>query len=247
MDCSEYREWIAADVDGAGGERCAEAHRHADQCPECRAARADVARVRSLLRSLPPRPLPVGLRTRILARLDDEAARAGSRRRWPEVGFATAGLALAVLAVVGVFRSAERLDSTLAAFRQALSGELPLAVESSAPDEVERHYERHASQSPSHVIDLSAAGFHLRGGIVLEVGGRQIRLTTYDDGVNTLVCGVGDTGFFPTELPEPGGSLFLEREGINFCIRRLGDHLCVLATRMPMDLFKARMAVYVTG
>jgi hypothetical protein len=46
--------------------------------------------------------------------------------------------------------------------------------------------------------------------------------------------------------PRTEGPAFLHRGELNFCIRRMGDHMCIPATRMPLQLFEARMAVSTT-
>lgn len=245
MRCTEYQDRVAADVDGL--EEAEDIRRHLEECERCRSLRAQVAAVRALLRSRPlGHTAPIGLRTRIVARIEEDAAQAAARRpwglRWALFAVAAASLLL-VVSFLLLGRGAPS-DLALRDYRLALSEDLPLTVRASAPADLAAFYARQAPSLPSHVLDLSEAGFRLRGAVLRDQGERRLRLSIYDDGVYVVICDYRKIESFRGAAPEDDEARFTTRDGLNLCIRRMGDHVCILATRMPMDLFKARMAAY---
>lgn len=245
MNCEAYHEWISADLDGRADEMTARVRQHLEECPGCRAFRDEIVRARALLRErLRPESAPAGLAARILARIEEEEAAAHRRRvlRFG-LGATAAALAAAVLVLVAIPKSGARVEEI---YERALAGDLPLDLRTASAEELESFYRHRLEPVRSHVVDLGAAGFRLRGGAVVTAGGRQLRLTVYDDGVHVVVCDFRRLSEYPGELPRTEEPVFLHRGELNFCIRRMGDHVCILATRMPLQLFQARMAVYTT-
>lgn len=243
MNCDEYLDWVAADVDGLLGERSELTLRHLDECPRCRALRAASAEIRALLRSRRiTQEAPLGLRTRILARLQDEAphgARALLRRlpRWAAV--VTAALALLLLFFLP---RTERIGGdTAEVYQLVLDGALRPAFETSAVAELDDYYAERGRGIPSHVIDLEAQGFRLIGGLVYEAGPRVLRLSVYSDGKHVIVCDYRNLDSWDGRLPSSSEPLFVKQDGLNLCVRRMGREVCVLATRMPMRLFRAKL------
>lgn len=235
MNCAEYRDWVAADVDGVLGADEARVRAHLEECPTCRAERARQDGVRTTLRS---RALaveaPFGLRTRILGSLDEiaEEGVAGRSRlpRW-------AALVLAGLAVVLVLvpRGGGPLDPVVEEYYAAFRGEMPLGIRTSSLDELERFYATRAAEVvPGHVVDLGREGFRLVGGAVRRIDGRPYRLTVYSDGRNVILCDYRRAADYAGDVPSDGKPAFFVRAGITFCVRRMGDEVCILATRMPM-------------
>ena len=46
---------------------------------------------------------------------------------------------------------------------------------------------------------------------------------------------------FPFRLPANGEPVFFGRGGASFCARRIGDEVCLLVTRMPMEIFRRKL------
>jgi len=241
MNCKEYHEWVAADVDGVLGAESESARSHLADCRECRTLRERQAAVRGLLRS---RPLaveaPVGLRTRIAVALDEEAERRSVpgfwRRplRWAALGLAAAAVVIGLL----VFpRGSSLPDSVVRGYADALAR--GPAVRVSGPDELERYY-RSQPGLPTHIQDLSKAGFHLVGGTVEKFPDRMARLSTYSDGETVVLCDYLYARDFPLELAS-GEQVFFALGGLSFCVSRHADEVCVLVTRASLDRFRQRL------
>jgi hypothetical protein len=244
VNCSEYRDWAAADADGIRSRDAEAARLHAEGCAACRAERERQVVVRSLLRS---RPLnlaaPPGLRTRVLATLDEAEDRAASRRWWRRLALG-AGVAVAAAVVVALIFTPR--DGSFAPliheYDLASRGALQITFRTDSPSALEQFYGEHAAEGfPKHVIDLSPAGFQLVGATLTDFPGRRARLSIYSDGRNLIVCDYQFAENFPMELSRTGKPLFFRRGGVNFCAHRIGEEVCVLATRMPMALFRQKV------
>lgn len=245
MNCDEYRDWVAADVDALLAERSEETRRHLDECPRCRALRAACAEVRTLLRSRRvAQQAPFGLRTRILVRLDEETSR-GLRallRRLPR--WALVAAAAAPLLVLLLFHRAERSGggaTVVEIYGFVLDGALRPAVNTSVVAELEAYYAQRGRGVPSHVVDLEPQGFRLTGGLLYESGPSVLRLSVYSDDEHVIICDYRSLDSWNGGLPSSSGPLFVNKDGLNLCIRRMGREVCVLATRMPMNLFRAKL------
>jgi hypothetical protein len=112
-------------------------------------------------------------------------------------------------------------------------------VRVSGPDELERYY-RSQPGLPTHIQDLSKAGFHLVGGTVEKFPDRMARLSTYSDGETVVLCDYLYARNFPLELAS-GEPVFFTRSGLSFCVTRHADEVCVLVTRAPLDAFRRRL------
>jgi hypothetical protein len=244
MNCSEYRECASADVDGMLGAAAEDALQHLARCAGCRAERDRQLAMRALLRGrdLHPSP-PLGLRTRVLAALD-EAGAASERPRWSGALRWGVVVALALTLVVTIVVRHRRAPFTVLVreYDRAASGSLELDLRTSNPEDLETFYRGHASDGiPTHVVDLSAAGFRLVGGTIADLRGRRARLSVYSNGRYTIVCDYRFAKNLPFALPAEGKALFFARGGANFCIRRIADEVCVLVTRMPMEIFRQKV------
>lgn len=240
MNCDEYLDWVAADVDGLLGDRTEETRHHLDECPRCRALRAACAEVRALLHSRRlTQDAPLGLRTRILARLDDEVPRGARTRLFRWTAVATAALAL--LVIFFLHRTERIGNDATEVYQLILDGALRPVVETSIVAELEDHYARHGRGIPSHVVNLEPQGFRLTGGLLYEAEPRLLRLSVYSDGQHVIVCDYRSLDSWSGRLPSSSEPLFVTKGGLNLCIRRMGREVCVLATRMPMDLFRTKL------
>lgn len=242
MTCDEYQDWSAADVDGERSPEAARAREHAATCPTCAAEQRRQLAARALLRSRSVLPgAPLGLRTRILAAIDEETAPA-RRSAWSWwIGLAGAALAAALVLVVGRHGEPD-FRPLIRGYDLAAAGRLDLDVRTDAPAALEQFYARHAAEHvPPHVTDLSSAGFRLVGGAMIDFPKRRARLSVYSDGRDWVVCDRLYAAGFPLDLPGDGSPVFFEREGMTFCARRIGNEICILATRMGLAAFRRRL------
>ena len=243
MTCEEYREWVAADVDGCLGAEEAGVRAHLAECGECRADRSAQKDVRAMLRSRDLRePAPPGLRTRILAHLD-EAGEEGEIPWTTRVSRWAAVLVtgLAALVVLGTPQGDSR-GPGVEDYYAALRGEMALSIRTESIEELERFYRDRLSGALSeHVVDLGEAGFRLVGAALGEEGGRPYRLTIYSDGRRLVVCDYRRAADYAGEVRADGKPVFFSRAGLTFCVRRMGDDVCILVTRMPMHMAVPRL------
>jgi len=240
VNCAEYEEWVAADVDERSDAGAARDHRRG--CPRCTALWQAHGAWRERLRSPALRQeAPPGLRTRIGALLDEAAAALTRSFGWPRrlAWASVASLALASLVLTFVGRGPSG-DPVLAAYRLALDGSLPLSLTTTETAELEAFYrDHHGDDFPAHVVDLSGKGFRLVGGGVRPAGDRLARLSVYGDGVTRIVCDYQAASAYQGRLPAPGEKLFFHDSGLSFCVTRMGEEICVLVTRLPLDRFRA--------
>jgi len=243
VTCAEYRELVAADVDGVVGAEAETVRRHLATCEACTRLRERQVAVRNLLRSRSlQQPAPLGLRTRVVAQLEEESQSLhGAPKRWlwaRWVGLALLGATAA--AVMILWNRDGSFAPLIESYDLASRGALQITFPASEPTELEAYYHKSQEQGfPEHVIDLSSKGFRLVGGVVRDFPKRKARLTVYSDGKNMIVCDYQFAAAFPLALPASGGPIFFSRRGVNFCAKRMdGNEVCVLATRMPMDLFR---------
>ncbi|MGH7899891.1 MAG: anti-sigma factor family protein [Candidatus Binatia bacterium] len=241
MTCAEYRHWVAADVDDLLGDQADGVRRHLAACDSCRRSRERQLAVRDLLRARSfLEPAPESLRGRLVERLERESGGAPERSRWLSarwVGLALAG-ATAALVIILSNRTAS-FAPLIESYDLASGGALELALRTSSLAELETYFrERRGEGIRDHVVDLSAAGFRLIGGTLANLANRKARLAVYSDGTNWIICDYQLAERFPIALPANGAPVFFSQGGVNFCARRMGDEVCLLATRMAMDLFR---------
>ena len=249
MTCEEYRDWVAADVDGELGDDAARVRSHVDGCARCGAERARQARMRDVLRrgSLATQA-PPELRERIRAALDreDAAGTRVARRRISPAIWAPLGLAAAAVVAFFLFGRASHFAPLIRSYDLAQQGTLAMAIRTDRLEELETFY-RSQGDLPTHVVDLSGAGFRLVGGTIESFPTRRARLSVYTDGEHTIVCDYQLARHFPFELPANGEAVFFRERGMSFCARRAGDEVCLLATRMPLALLKTKLGAPTEG
>jgi anti-sigma factor (TIGR02949 family) len=251
VTCAEYRDWVAADVDGSLGNEAENVRRHLASCESCRRLRERQVAIRELLRSRAlQQPAPRGLRTRVVARLEEESQGLTAPRKW-RFRARSAGLALISVVAAAVMILWNR-DASFAplieSYNLASRGALEITFPTSDPVALEAYYrERHAEGFPDHVIDLSPAGFRLIGGVLKAFPEREARLAVYSDGANVIVCDYQFAKSFPFPLPASGEPVFFSRSGVNFCARRIGEEVCLLATRIAIDRFRTLVGQPMAG
>ena len=244
MNCNEYRECAAADVDGVLGAAAEEARQHLERCAVCRAEHDRQLAMRGLLRARSLHPAtPVGLRTRVLATLDE--AGAASERPWWSSALrwsAVVAFGIALVVTIVVWNRHATFTALIREYDRAADGSLELGLQTAKREDLEAYYRQHAAEGiPVHVIDLSAAGFQLLGGTLADLRGRRARLSVYSDGRYTIVCDYRFANSFPFALPVSGEPVFFGRDGASFCARRIGDEVCLLVTRMPMEILRRKV------
>lgn len=242
MNCVQYSEWVAADVDGIAGVEADSARVHARECVSCRGLRDGQMAVRAALRdrSLEVQA-PYGLRTRITAGVEEVARQEAGASAWG--GFLRWGaVAVTLVGTMVALWPREPADPMIVAYDRVVEGKIPLAVETSDPGELEAYYGSQEHRGiASHVIDLEALGFHLLGGVVHEIGGRSVRLSVYTDGRSLVVCDLRKLADYSGHLPGSTEPVFFSRGGLSFCVRRMGEEICVLVGRMPLSAFRLRL------
>jgi anti-sigma factor RsiW len=241
VTCAEYQDLVAADVDGVLGAEAETVKRHLAGCESCRRLRERQLMVRDLLRSRPlQQSAPHALRTRVLARLEEESERVVTRkwRSWaPWIGFALA--CATAVAVMTLWTRDNSFAPLIKSYDLAARGALQITFPTSEPAVLEGYYREHQTEGfPEHVVDLSHAGFRLVGGAVRDFSTRKARLSVYSNGKDIIVCDYQFAEHFPFVLPASGKATFFSQRGVNFCARRMGNEVCLLASRMAMERFR---------
>jgi hypothetical protein len=199
--------------------------------------------VRDLLRSRRLAPaLPADVRARVLGSLDEASSKEARarKRRWIGVGALAAALALAVVGLV--WNRAGPLAPLVREYRLASRGALEMTLPTESREELEDLYRRHGGEGiAAHVVDLSPAGFRLLGGVLEDFPGRRARITVYTDGENLVLCDFLRADRSEIEVPADGSPVFFRAGGLTFSARRVGDHVCVLATGMSLEAFRRRL------
>jgi anti-sigma factor (TIGR02949 family) len=245
VNCQEYLDHVAADVDGALGEAAEAARLHLQECPRCRIERERQRAVRDLLRSRGLAPgLPFDLRARVLGSLDEARSKKAQAPRplWRGVGGGALAAALALVVVGVLWNRSGSLAPLVREYRLASRGALEMTLTTRSREELEELYRRHGDEGiAAHVVDLSPAGFHLIGGVLDDFPGRRARITVYSDGENLVLCDFLRADRAEIDAPANGSPSFFRAGGLTFRVRRVGDHVCVLVTRMPVDAFRRRL------
>jgi anti-sigma factor RsiW len=248
MTCEEYLDYVAGDVDGTLGEGAASVRSHLAGCARCRLERERQQAVRDLLRSRRLSPeLPIEIRSRLLASLRESCA--GGRgalraRRWIGGVGATmlAAAAMAVVIVAVLWSRSGPLSPLIREYQLASRGALKMTLATGSRKELEDLYRKYGDEGiAAHVVDLSPAGFQLVGGALEDFPGRRARITVYTDGEHLVLCDYFRAAHAGIDAAADGQPSFFRERGLTFRVRRVGDHLCILVTRMPIEMFRRRM------
>jgi anti-sigma factor RsiW len=239
VTCEDYQDWVAADVDGRAGDRSAEIAAHLEDCPACRALRAEQNQVRELLRARAVlEPAPVWLATRIRGHLDEQAERRSRGKlgalRAAVLGFAAASLALALLPRGPAAELAEIAESVRATEAR------PVGLAAREPAELAKLYARELRrEQPPPVLDLAPA-LRLVGGTVRTLHGEPARVTTYRSAKGSVLCHLVPASAWPAIAARLDGEPFwITVGGVPLRVARAGDEICVLASRMALSDFRA--------
>lgn len=257
MHCAEYRELVAAHVDGGlDVEEAPVAAAHVDACAPCARLFGDAQRFRHAWRTRSwVRPVPADVRRRVLAALDDAQAAPDwvgrIRARWRLLG---AGLAVATAAAGAVIalstlvrqpaQLAEPLRTIVADYQAVEARKLPLDFTTDDPQAMRAYYHRTGLFGFTNtVVDLEPYGFVLEGGRVGRLGTRTSTLTVYRGAPGVLVCHrIYNDGLAPPPGGTAvGGDLFYHVAGISICFHREGDVICFMASRAPLAEFIRHM------
>jgi len=254
MHCAEYRDLVAAHVDGLlTAEEVVLVAAHLAKCPPCSGVFADGQRYRREVRAYDwVRPAPADVRRRLLAAIDEEAA--AERPHWwhfwlrhPAYRLATVGgLVALVLAVVFVMpkRGGAPTPALLAAvvsdFRAVETNRLELTFRTDDPQELRDFFQRTANLGFSNtVVDLEVLGYELVGGTIVDLAGKPSGLSVYRSAQGLLVC----HRFQGAEMPLPPGGetirgeTFYTIDGVTIRVHREGDVVCLMASALPRDVF----------
>jgi len=249
MSCVEYRELVAAHVDGRlspDEQRIVEAH--VATCARCRALHQAQVRVKSLLRERPLRPtVPPGLKEHLLARLQASEGTPGERPQWQRrllVGALAAGL---LLALVPMLRHRQpSMLALLAADVHEVSGSTAMLEKRTEKVAELRQFYRSTGKIDFErsADDFSVFGLWLVGGAIRPLEGVPTTFTVYDSALGKVVCRRFRVG--AVRLPE-GGQRVGHNEifalgDVTIVVMNLGDIICTLATNIPHDEFVRRLA-----
>jgi Putative zinc-finger len=256
MNCAEYEEIVAADVDDEleDGERAAAAA-HVSTCARCRALRAAQESVRTLLRQRAQRHvMPPELRRQVVAAIDEEVGVA-SLDAWRNrlgrpyrlmIGGAVA--ALLALVVAALLRPAQPvlLAQLVKDVHAVNAGEIDLALKTNDVGELRRYYREVAGFSFDRTVDdFSAKGLTLVGGMKSSIDSTPTTLSIYDSVRGKVVCRRFRAGTVP--IPEGGEQVGNARlftiDGVTVSIIRISkDVYCCLASSMPRAFFARAFA-----
>lgn len=250
MNCDDYRDLVAADIDGelTADERSAAAQ-HVLACTACDALRQAQLGVRERLRRHHVPTMPAALRQQVLQNVQQgtTAKPAPSparvlplftRRRLLMVG-AVAASFLVTMLPLGRWSQPDLLGLLVHDAQAAESERLDYSVRSTDVVAVREYYRRESLGFDNTAPDLQHRGLHPIGGRIDRDGPSPAAVTVYDGPAGTTVC--RRYAYGTVEIPT-GGEAFGEatvvtRDGVTMRFVRDGDALCCLASTMPREQF----------
>jgi len=215
-----------------GPERRQQIEQHLAGCERCRRLRDALSFTRESLRaSLPASPVPDDVATGVEMLLNREARRT-SAPRWLGRAAVAAGLAALLVIVLFLLRRERSLPAAAARdFERVRSGELSVALSTESAGVLESYFVEQRLPFRTRVFDLSMMGYHLEGGSVHALAGRQSALFVYRtaDG-RLLVCQMyeGTTNDLPHALETR------HHNGFEFRIYRRGSRTIVFWQEGPV-------------
>lgn len=252
MHCAEYRDLVAAHVDGVlTAEEVPLAAAHVATCAACAHLLETEQKFRQAFRSRTLiRPTPAGARARLMALIEAAEEASGWAvpvRQWwsrPLYRAALAGAVtlLAVTVATMLLRSGpqervpEVFATVVARYRAVEAQTVELGFTTDQPDELREYYRRSGAFTFTNtVVDLEPLGYVLVGGSVAELAAKKSTMTVYRGRQGLILC--HRIHAVDMELP-PGGEVvggdrFYTVAGLTICIHREGDVLCFLASAMP--------------
>lgn len=263
MHCGEYRELIAAHVDGLlAPEEEALAAAHVAACPKCaplferERQFAQALHARNLIR-----PTPVEVRERLvasIAALEQPPGWSTRLMRWwarPVYRAAVAGAfaALVLLLVVPLLRKGAQqehgvLQEVLANYRAAQAQTIKLEMQTDKPKALEFYFADKGIEPPTRkVIDLHALGFKLVGGSVVPLGTATSAMMLYRSEQGFLLC----HRFRAADLQLPAGGEVVDNgtyyrvDGLSICSYRDGDAICLMASALSVDDLKKLLGGFI--
>ncbi|MCH8055449.1 MAG: zf-HC2 domain-containing protein [Deltaproteobacteria bacterium] len=236
IDCQEYKEIIAAHVDGAllSGERLA-AQFHLDQCPKCMQMFLwESAVKKTLKRKLSPIPARPGLKERLLDQLGGANREGIFGWSYMSHGLAAAFALLLMVAVPYLFWPGtvqeDILTDTIAQYQKVTQGiaNTPQAGSSLTP--------------AARLLDLSPWGYRVLGRQTHRVKGQEGRVFVYQgQGKEYLLA----QEFEGTDISPPPGAKTIRassrdfvsysQEGVNLIAWKQKNLLCILASTLSKE------------
>ncbi|MFQ5666064.1 MAG: anti-sigma factor family protein [Candidatus Binatia bacterium] len=260
MQCAEYRDLVAADVDGMlAVEEVPRVGAHLAGCPRCAHLRVaeqqskNAVTARRLIQ-----PTPAEVRRRLMARLEAESQRphwvvaVGAWWARPvRLALAGATLLLAVAVGVSVLRPAPPqpvpavLNQVVARYRALQAQAVALDFRTRQPAQLRAYYRRTGVfHFANTVVNFEPLGYRLVGGTVVELAKKKSTFSVYRGRHGLLLCHriqAADMKF------PPGGQVvdgdhFYTVAGVTICMHREGDVMCFLASAAPRAEFVAQLA-----
>jgi hypothetical protein len=246
MDCAQYLDLVAPDIDGALEEpQRSEAQRHVTECARCTALRRGQVAAKTVLRERSRRlGAPSEVKQKVVAAIEREPERgAASRRvsRW-RIVIVGAVAAMLVLFFAPLWRSTapDVLALIVQDVETATAQELPLTLQTTDIEEIRRFYrESKLVDFESTAPDLSPMGYRPVGARISEVNGVSTTLTVYEGPGGKLICRRYRRGAIemPTGGEKMGEALVFTVREVTVRIVQDGDSTCYLATTMPREEF----------
>ncbi|HVN84951.1 MAG TPA: hypothetical protein VMW17_08920 [Candidatus Binatia bacterium] len=241
MRCDEYRDLIAADVDGQlGADEQHAADSHRATCAQCAELHREQHHLVALLRARAPKfRVPTTLREQVQQRYEPLDRRS---LRWRRVVLVGVAVAAVVLVVVSTLRS--RPEATLAKLAEDVheveAGKAALAIRTDSIEELRRYYRSTGKiDFERSADDLRSAGLRLIGGAVHTLDHVTTTFTLYDGPRGVVVC----RRFRVGSIRLPGGGERIGHDqvftvdGVTIAVMHLGDIVCTLATNIPRAEF----------
>lgn len=264
MTCDMYEDLVAAHVDDALTEAEAmEVQTHLRACDRCRRVFEEEARFHAAFsaRKLVV-AVPIDIERRLRQSLADESE--ASRSRWARlsawfgplpvvprvaIGLAAAGLFF-ILLLPQLFRSAptpEVFAQAVHYYQTMTEGALPIEYATDDPHGLQTQLNASGRLDfTTQVSDLRPAGYHLRGGRVVDTAQQPLAVALYEEeGEEPIVC-LRQRGPLPS-LPQgtagKNGHYWYTADGYTAMFTQFPDHFCIMISRQPQDSFLQRLAM----